>query len=222
MAHGAGLILRRLVVHWTAGPNRREGVALQAEQVDQTHFEETGISGTVWRVATAATFGLDGDMLVDERSLLVDVALVANRIAAGEGSRLSHGRGAVRVMAVAALHKTLIDPVVIGLGKIGLCRRVASVAKLRLLLNQQVLLFGGVMGGVTVETSDCAAGVGRVRKMRLLTALAVAGEAAGAGLLPGMVLEYENLGFVAAAGDVVRTGTVAAFATLLGRPSVFI
>ena len=74
-------------------------------------------------------------MLVDERPLLVDMALVANGIAAGQSPHLPHGRGPVRVMAVIALHQTLVDPVVIGFGKICLGRSMASVAQLGLVLD---------------------------------------------------------------------------------------
>jgi hypothetical protein len=77
-------------------------------------------------------------------------------------------------MAVVALHQALIDPVVIGFGEICLGRGMASVAQLGLVLRQQELFFLGVMGGVAVETSNSAAGVGGFGKMRLLAALAMA------------------------------------------------
>ena len=110
-------------------------MALQTEHVYQAHFEEPGIGGTVGRVATAAALGLDRHMLVDERPLLVDVALVADGVPAGKGPGLSHGRCPMRVMAVIALHQTLVDPMVIGFGKVCLGRGMASKAKLRLVLD---------------------------------------------------------------------------------------
>jgi hypothetical protein len=57
-------------------------------------------------------------MLVDERPLLVYVALVANGISTGQGAHLAHSSSAVWVMAVAALDEAFVDPVVIGFGKI--------------------------------------------------------------------------------------------------------
>ena len=57
-------------------------------------------------------------MLVDERPLLVDMALVADGIPARHGSQLAYGPSSMRVMAVIALQQTLVDAVVIGLGKV--------------------------------------------------------------------------------------------------------
>ncbi len=120
VAHGAGLIFRRLVVHRAAGANRREGVALQAEHVHDADFQQPGIGRTVGRVATGASLGLYRHMLVNERALFIDVAFVANGIAAGETSQLLYGRRPVRVMAVGALHQAFIHTMVKGFGKVGL------------------------------------------------------------------------------------------------------
>src|SRR5208282_3098122 len=178
VTHGAGLILRRLIVcgpGWSAGRQRgRESVALQAEHVDGHHFEEPGIGGTVGCVTSAAAFGLHRHMLVDEGSLLIDVALVADEIAAGQRPQLKDSSGPMRVVAVVALHQTLVDPVVIGFGKICLGRGVACVAQLGLALDQQVLFVLSVMGIVAVETSDIAAGVGGFSEMGLFMSFAVA------------------------------------------------
>ncbi len=99
---------------------------------------------------------------------------------------------------------------------------MAAVAELGLLLNQEMLLFHGVMGRVTVEASDRIAGVGRFGEVRLFVAFAVTGQTASAGFLAGLALEHVYFAFVAASGDVLRTRTVATFAALLGRPSRFI
>src|SRR5208337_386010 len=130
--------------------------------------------------ASRAALGLHRHMLVNEGSLLVGVALVANGIPARQGPQLPHGRRAMRVMAVHALHQTLVDPVVKRFGKIGLSRGMASVAQLGLALDQQALTLFGVMGRVAVETADIAAGVGRFGIMRLLATFAVAGQTASA------------------------------------------
>ena len=47
----------------------------------------------------------------------------------------------------------------------------------------------------------------------------VAGQTASVNLLGGSAFKDENLGFIAAAGDVVRAGTVAAFAALMRGPT---
>ena len=140
-------------------------MALQTEHVYQAHFEEPRIGGTVGRVATAAALGLHRHMLVDEGPLLVDMALVANGIPGRQGPRLPHSRCPMRVVAVIALHQTLVDPVVIGLGKICFGGRMASVAQLGLALNEQVVFFLGMVGRVAIETADISTGVGGFRKM---------------------------------------------------------
>jgi len=125
-------------------------------------------------------------------------------------------------VAVIALHQTLIDAVVERFGKIRFGRGVAAVAQLRLVLDEEVLLFLGVMRRVAIQAADLAAGMGGLRKMGLLVPLTVTSQATSARLLPGVILEYENLGFVAPAGDMFRAWTVAAFAALLRRSARFI
>jgi hypothetical protein len=82
VTHGAGLILRRLIVGGPGWSLRWEGMALQTEHVHRHHFKEPGIGRTVRRVATAAAFGLYWHMLINKGPLLVDVALVAHGITA--------------------------------------------------------------------------------------------------------------------------------------------
>jgi hypothetical protein len=72
------------------------------------------------------------------------------------------------IVAVIALHQAFIDPVVKGLRKICLGLGMASIAQLRLVLDQQVQLIFTVLGVVrrmAVETADLATGVGGFRKM---------------------------------------------------------
>jgi hypothetical protein len=68
---------------------------------------------------------------------------------------------------------------------------------------------------MAVEAADVAAGVGGFGKMGLLMSFPMAGEAAGAGLLPGVISEDEYLCFVAATLHVLCSRTVAGFAALL-------
>jgi len=135
-------------------------MALQAKHVHHAQLKESRIGGTVGHVATAAALGLHRYVLVDERPLFVDVALVADGVPARQGPQLTRGRRSVRIVTVVALHQAFVDPVVIGFGKICLGRDMASVAQLGLILDQQVLFFLGVMRRVAVETADIATGVG--------------------------------------------------------------
>jgi len=86
VTHGASLILGRLIVRGTNGPAGsqlgRESVALQTEHVHRHHLQQSRIGGTVRRVATAAALGFHGHVFIDERTLFVDMALVANGVTA--------------------------------------------------------------------------------------------------------------------------------------------
>ena len=163
VTHRASLIFRRLIVpgtDWTASRQLgREGMTLQAKHVHQAHFEQARIGGTVRRVATAAALGLHRHVLVNEGSLLVDMALVANRIPARQGPHLPKGGRAVGIVAVVALHQAFVDPVVKGFGKISFGCGMAPVAQLGLALDQQMLLFLGVMRRMAVKTANITAGV---------------------------------------------------------------
>src|SRR5208282_734039 len=125
-------------------------------------------------MATAAAFGLHRHMLVDERSLLIGMALVANRIAARQSPQLPYGGCPMRVMAVTALNYSLIDAVVIRLGEIRFRRGMAAVAELRRALDQQVFTFFGVMGRMAVQAAHVTAGMSRFPEMRLRMTVAVA------------------------------------------------
>src|SRR5215831_19571479 len=86
VAHGARLILRCLIVSGASRSLHGECVALQTQQVDLAHPQEPWVRRPMWRMTTGATLGLDGYMLIYERTLLVDVALDANCVSTGQGS----------------------------------------------------------------------------------------------------------------------------------------
>src|SRR5580700_8087467 len=97
------------------------------------------------RMATDTTLGLDRHMLVDERTLLIDVALVANGVTTRQTPQLAYGSCSMWIVAVRTLHQSLVNAVVIGLREICLGRSVASVTQLRLALDEQELFALGVM-----------------------------------------------------------------------------
>lgn len=145
VTHCASLILGCLVMRWPVGSLRGERMALQAQQIHLAHAKQAWVSGTMRRVATAATFCFHRHMLVDKWSPGIGVALGADGVSAGQGFYLPQGCGAMRVMAIAAVEQTFIYTVVIGFGKIGLRRGVAAIALFRLFLNQKILGRFGVM-----------------------------------------------------------------------------
>ncbi len=88
VTHGAGLILRRLIVCWPGWSLTGEAMALQTEHVHRHDFKQPGIGGAVGRMATAAALGLHRHMLINERPLLFRVAFVANSVAARQRAHL--------------------------------------------------------------------------------------------------------------------------------------
>ena len=81
VAHGARLILLRLVMHRPYGPWVGERVALQTQHVHQAHPQQTWIGRSMRRVAAGAAFCLYRHVLVDERTTLIGMALKADEVA---------------------------------------------------------------------------------------------------------------------------------------------
>jgi hypothetical protein len=62
-------------------------------------------------------------------------------------------------VAVVALDKAFIDPMMIGLREIGFLRNVTAVTELRFRVDQQVLLFLGLVRRMAVQTAQVIVGV---------------------------------------------------------------
>ena len=161
VAHGARLVLRRLIVSGASRPLNRECVALQAQQVYLVYPQEPWVCRPVWRMTTGATLGFDGHMLIRERALLVGVALEADGISTRQRSQLADGRRAMRVVTIAALDETFINPVVIRLRKVGFGGRMTPVAEIGLRSHQQRLGFPRVVRGVAIQAADIVVGMRR-------------------------------------------------------------
>jgi hypothetical protein len=153
-------------------------------------------------------------MLINKRPLFVGVALDTNRVPTGQGPHLAESSGAVDVVAVAALDEAFVYPVVIRLREVGLRIDMTSVAEFGLRSNQQMLLFFGVMRRVAVQASNVVAGVRRSGKVPLLMIFTVATQAAGVGVLLRHRLEANDFGYVPAALNVRRSGTVTGLAAV--------
>jgi len=137
-------------------------------------------------------------MLIHEWSPLVGVALHARLIAAHASSHLAKGVATMHVVAVAALHEPLANPVVKGLGKLGLGRRVTAEAEIGLLLDQQCLRLGGMVRGVAVKTTDIIRGMSGGRKPALFVFLSMTAQAASVLLGARQLLETNDLADIAA------------------------
>jgi hypothetical protein len=199
VAHCASLILGCLVMRRAIRTLRGERVALQAQQVDLADPKQARICGTMGHVTTAAPFRFDGHMLIHKWSSGICVALGADGVSAGQGFHLPQGRGAMHIMAVAAVQQALIYTMVIRLGKIGFGRCVAAVALFRLFLGQQVLRSFGVMRRMTVQTTNIIAGVGGVGEMPLFVLCAMATKAPSVAFLTRKSFEADDLSNVSSA-----------------------
>ena len=65
----------------------------------------------------------------------------------------------MHVVAVVALDKAFIDPMMIGLREISLLRKVTTVAKLRFSVDQQMLLLSGLVRRMAVQTAQVIVGM---------------------------------------------------------------
>ena len=78
-------------------------VARQTELRYAARDQQAWIGRTVWRVARDAPVRLNWSMLVNKRTLLIDVTLKASSVGADRQPRLFQFKSAVRIVAIAAL-----------------------------------------------------------------------------------------------------------------------
>jgi len=183
-------------------------VALQAQQAGLADPQQARVGSTVRRMTTRAALGLDRQVLEHEGPLLVGVALDASRIAASRTTHIPKSAGAMEIVAICALHKTLIHPMVEGFGKLRLRGCMTLVAELRLAPREQAMLFLGVMWRVAVETANIVTGVRRPVEVHLPFVVSVTRQAAGSGLLPREIFKANDLADVPSSGNVFTSGSV--------------
>lgn len=148
VAHGAGLILLRLVVErrfaWREGIDR-QGVTLKTKHIHLAALQQARIRGPMRRMARDAAFGLHWSVFEDERPGFVGVTAEANLVLSCRGAQLSREEAAVWIMAVAARQQAFIHAVVHRLGKLWAYLLVAPIAKHRLRHLQQRAFHFGMM-----------------------------------------------------------------------------
>jgi hypothetical protein len=141
VTHSAGLIFDRLVVCWSGWTDHWKGMALQAQQIYLTDSQKARIGRSMRRMTGTAPLGLDRNMFEDEGTLLVGVALVTDRIAAGESFYLAQRGRSVDVVAVVTLNQPFINPMMVGFREVSFLRHVTAVTELRLGFHEQMLFF---------------------------------------------------------------------------------
>jgi hypothetical protein len=93
------------------------------------------------RVTTAATFRLYRQMLEREWPFLVAVALEADRVPLPTGAKLPGLRASVNVVAVGTANQAFVHSVAKGLIEFHFVIRVARIAEVWLLVDEQVIRF---------------------------------------------------------------------------------
>ena len=104
-------------------------MALQAKQVDVAQLQHVGIRSTVRHMAGLTSIDFHRLVFENEGSLLVGVALEADRILRGGGPHLFGAYCTVHVVAIAALDQPFIHPMMEGHIELGLLLQMAGVAK---------------------------------------------------------------------------------------------
>ncbi len=105
------------------------------------------------RVTGDATFDLHGLMLEDKGTGFVRMAFETGRILRCSCSQLPRLESAVRIVAVAAFHQALVNPVMKRPRKLLFRFDMAGVAQLRLLGFHQELIFRGLMRRVAIDAA---------------------------------------------------------------------
>jgi hypothetical protein len=134
-------VLRVQVVLWTCGfigtDAMGRAVTGQAELRHATRNQQSRVRRTVRRVTGDASVGLHGSMFVNKRSLLVCVTLDASSVGARRQSCLLEFETAVRVVAIAALHRAFQHLVMERQVELMLGLTMTTETKLRLAVFEQ-------------------------------------------------------------------------------------
>jgi hypothetical protein len=143
------------------------------------------------------------------------MALRANRELTGGSLHLMAGLGAVRIVAVAALNESDVNPVPVRPREFRLLRGMAAIAQGSLRLYQKKVHIGGAVGTVTGGTADAIRQVLRVGKiLRFQTGL-VALRTDRRCLGRTQRLETNDLGRIAPAVNVGLCRTMTSLAAML-------
>ena len=153
-------------------------MALQAEQVDVAELQHVGIWSAVRQMARLASIDLYGRMFVNKRSLLVRVALEADRILRGGSPHLLGFDRAVHVVAIAALDQPFIHPMMEGHVELRLFAADGTRSKVRAVLLPAKNPFFRVVRRMAGNATDVILRMLGVDGVHVLRAAGVAGQAA--------------------------------------------
>ena len=164
-------------------------------------------------VASGTTFDLRL-MLVNEGTLLLAMAFVADLVSRCVRSQLFRTKRPVRAVAIIALDQSFVHAVMEGTRKFRAYAHMARVTELRRLSLHQVLALRGEVRRVAINARDAVGQVHRAVIVSMLFGVLVAAKAPSAGLLQRGVFKCKDFGFVAAAVDVLFPRTMASLAAM--------
>ena len=121
-------------------------------------------------------------VMVDERPLLVGMAVEADCVPGRVGPQLLRPERAMRVVAVVALHQPFIYTVVKRACELRSHILVAAVTQLRCLLFHQELAFLGMVGRMTIEAAYAVCQVSGTVEIALFAIVLMTAQAALAGV----------------------------------------
>ncbi len=219
VAQRARLILGGLVVERRRAGRRPVHIGRmtpEAKKVDVVDLQQSRIGGAVRRMARqAALIRLHRSVFEDEWAHRVGVALSADGKLAGGGPHLAAGLGAVRIMTVAALDQSHIDPVTVRPGEFGLLCGMTAEAQGGLRFHQHEVDVSGIVRVVTGGAAHAIRQMHRRGKiLRLQTGL-VALQADRRGFGRAQLFEANDFCDVAATVHMRLARAVTPLATVL-------
>jgi hypothetical protein len=222
MAERAGLILCGLIVE-----TRRSGrsgscrlrVTTNAEEIYLILHEQALIGGTVGRMTDRTTLEFRF-VLINEGTLFLGVALVANLVPRSIRPQLLWPECPVRAVTIVALNQPFIDTVMKRPGKLGLHVHVARVTKLRGFRFHQELAFLGMVRRMAIDAGHAVREMHGTVVVAVFLGVLVAPQAASAGFLRRAALEREDFRFVPTAIHVLFARAMARFTTVPFRAFV--
>src|ERR1022692_647173 len=159
-------------------------------------------------------------MFKHKRTRRLGVALGTYRILIGSRLQLLALESAMRIMAIAAGHQPFIHFVMEGLSERRFHLRMAGVTKIGLRNFEQILFVFEVMHAVTVRAADFGFGMRRALEIRVRSGMTI--QTPLVNFLRRSFFEDKYLALVATTVDMVRSGTMATLATLVGGAAFLI
>ena len=145
------------------------------------------------RMARFAAIHFHSRVLIHEWSLLIGMALEADRVLRGSHPHLLRTFRAMRIVAISALDQPFVDPMMEGHIKFGLLRQVARVAKFWLGLDQQELRLRSMVWRMAGYAAHAVLSVDGMQRVHVLRSAGVALQAARIDIFRRGLFEKEQL-----------------------------